>query len=50
TATPGLYILGLDWLHSAKSGLFAGIAEDAAYLAAVIAARAPTARSHSVRC
>lgn len=40
TAVPGLYILGLDWLHSAKSGLFAGIGEDAAYLAAVIAERA----------
>jgi putative flavoprotein involved in K+ transport len=34
TAVPGLYILGLDWLHSAKSGLFVGIGEDAAYLAA----------------
>jgi putative flavoprotein involved in K+ transport len=33
TAVPGLYILGLDWLHTAKSGLFAGIGEDAAYLA-----------------
>jgi putative flavoprotein involved in K+ transport len=33
TAVPGLSILGLDWLHSAKSGLFAGIGEDAAYLA-----------------
>jgi putative flavoprotein involved in K+ transport len=29
----GLYILGLDWLHTAKSGLFPGIGEDAAYLA-----------------
>ena len=37
---PGLYILGLDWLHTAKSGLFAGIGEDAAYLAAQIAERA----------
>ena len=34
---PGLYILGLDWLHSAKSGLFAGVGEDAAYLASVMA-------------
>ena len=33
TKVPGLYILGLDWLHTAKSGLFAGIGEDAAYLA-----------------
>src|SRR5215218_637572 len=36
TAEPGLYFLGLDWLHSAKSGLFAGIGEDAAYLASVL--------------
>ena len=33
TAVPGLYLLGLDWLHTAKSGLFAGVGEDAAYLA-----------------
>ena len=33
TRVPGLYILGLDWLHTAKSGLFPGIGEDAAYLA-----------------
>ena len=43
TAVPGLYVLGLDWLHSAKSGLFAGIGEDAAYLAARIAERASAA-------
>jgi putative flavoprotein involved in K+ transport len=43
TAVPGLYFLGLDWLHSAKSGLFAGIGEDAAYLAARIAERASAA-------
>jgi putative flavoprotein involved in K+ transport len=33
TTVPGLFILGLDWLHTAKSGLFAGVGEDAAYLA-----------------
>lgn len=38
TETPGLYVLGLDWLHSARSGLFAGIGEDAAHVAAVMAA------------
>src|SRR5215213_3816691 len=43
TAEPGLYFLGLDWLHSAKSGLFAGIGEDAAYLAAQIAEQASAA-------
>jgi putative flavoprotein involved in K+ transport len=37
TTVPGLFILGLDWLHTAKSGLFAGVGEDAAYLAAQIA-------------
>jgi putative flavoprotein involved in K+ transport len=40
TKVPGLYILGLDWLHTAKSGLFAGVGEDAAYLASQIAERA----------
>jgi putative flavoprotein involved in K+ transport len=39
TAVDGLYVLGLDWLHNAKSGLFAGIGDDATYLASVIAAR-----------
>jgi putative flavoprotein involved in K+ transport len=37
TSVPGLYILGLDWLHTARSGLFTGVGEDAAYLAAQIA-------------
>lgn len=39
TDVAGLYVLGLDWLHSARSGLFAGIDEDASYLATLIAAR-----------
>jgi putative flavoprotein involved in K+ transport len=39
TAEPGLYFLGLDWLHTAKSGLFAGVGEDAEHLASVIATR-----------
>jgi len=43
TSLPGLFILGLDWLHTARSGLFTGIGEDAAYLAAQIAERASTA-------
>ena len=37
TRVPGLSILGLDWLHTAKSGLFAGVGDDAAYLAEQIA-------------
>ena len=40
TRVPGLYILGLDWLHTAKSGLFPGIREDAAYLAEHMVAHA----------
>lgn len=39
TTVEGLYVLGLDWLHTAKSGLFAGITDDATYLASVIATR-----------
>jgi putative flavoprotein involved in K+ transport len=30
---PGLYFLGMPWISKAKSGLFMGIAEDAAYIA-----------------
>ena len=33
TEQPGLYFLGLHWLHTIKSGLFAGIADDAAHVA-----------------
>jgi putative flavoprotein involved in K+ transport len=32
TAVPGLYFLGLPWLHTWGSGRFAGIARDAAYV------------------
>jgi putative flavoprotein involved in K+ transport len=39
TPVEGLYVLGLDWLHTAKSGLFAGISDDATYLSSVIASR-----------
>ena len=39
TSMKGLYVLGLDWLHNAKSGLFAGITDDSSYLASVITAR-----------
>lgn len=39
TRVDGLYVLGLDWLHTAKSGLFAGIGEDATHLATVITGR-----------
>jgi putative flavoprotein involved in K+ transport len=39
TRVPGLYVIGLDWLHTAKSGLFAGIVDDSSFLAAAIASR-----------
>ena len=41
TSVEGLYVLGLDWLHTAKSGLFAWISDDASYLASVITSRQP---------
>ncbi|MGO4306517.1 MSMEG_0569 family flavin-dependent oxidoreductase [Cupriavidus sp. RAF12] len=37
TTQPGLYFLGLPWLHTWGSGRFSGIARDAAYLADLIA-------------
>lgn len=39
TAVPGLYFLGLPWLHTWGSGRFSGVARDAAYLAERIAQR-----------
>lgn len=36
TASPGLYFLGLPWLHNAKSGLLFGVGQDAAHIAADI--------------
>ncbi|HEU4412535.1 MAG TPA: NAD(P)-binding domain-containing protein [Polyangiaceae bacterium] len=39
TALPGLYFLGLHYLHTLKSGLLFGVGDDAAYLAAHIAER-----------
>jgi len=38
TAQPGLYFVGLPWLHKQKSGLLAGVAEDAAHIAQHICA------------
>jgi len=37
TNYPGLYFVGLPWLHKAKSGLIYGVGEDAAYIAQQIA-------------
>ncbi len=39
TQYPGLYFLGLHWLHKAKSTLLLGVGEDAQYVAEHIAAR-----------
>ena len=39
TAYPGLYFLGLPWIHTGKSGLLWGVGADAADIAADLAAR-----------
>jgi len=41
TNYPGLYFLGLHWLHTLKSGLFLGVGDDAAHIAEHIAAHSP---------
>ena len=40
TAYPGLYFVGLPWLHNAKSGLLYGVGDDAAHIARTIAGNA----------
>jgi putative flavoprotein involved in K+ transport len=37
---PGLYVIGLPWLHTWGSGRFAWVARDAAFLAQRIAEHA----------
>ena len=37
TEYPGLFFVGLPWLHNAKSGLIFGVGGDAAYVAETIA-------------
>jgi putative flavoprotein involved in K+ transport len=39
TAFPGLYFLGMPWLHTQKSGLLLGVGEDAERVASAIAGR-----------
>jgi putative flavoprotein involved in K+ transport len=39
TRFEGLYFLGMPWLHNRRSGILFGVGNDAAYLAAHIAAR-----------
>lgn len=40
TSQPGLYFVGLQWLHKPKSSLFLGLADDAAYIVEHLASRA----------
>jgi len=47
SAVQGIYFLGLQWLHTRKSGLIRGVGEDAAYLAGVISEQlVPRRRPH----
>ncbi len=39
TSYPGLYFLGVNWLHTRKSALLFGVGDDAAYVADHIASR-----------
>jgi putative flavoprotein involved in K+ transport len=48
TALPGLYVLGLPWLHTWGSGRFAGITRDAEYLCEQILQRAEFAPAAAV--
>ena len=49
TEYPGLYFVGLPWLHNAKSGLLFGDAEDAAYIASAIAREAGQRQAHKIK-
>ena len=49
TAVPGLYFIGLPWLHTWGSGRFSGVARDAEYLCSRILDRdVPPAGTHPV--
>lgn len=41
SAVPGLYFMGLNWMHKRKSGILYGVGEDAAHVAAHIEAYTP---------
>jgi hypothetical protein len=45
TAYPGLFFIGLPWLHTAKSGLIFGLSEDARFVADRIAERRTAAKN-----
>ena len=46
TPIAGLYFIGMPFLHSGKSGLLYGAAEDAAFIADAIAAQRPQQMTH----
>jgi putative flavoprotein involved in K+ transport len=48
SAYPGLFFVGLPWLHTAKSGLIYGLAEDARYIADRIAERCAAMEAASI--
>ncbi|MFA5958815.1 MSMEG_0569 family flavin-dependent oxidoreductase [Hyphomicrobium sp.] len=50
TGVPGLYFLGLPWLHTWGSGRFSGIARDAEHLGGEIAAHADNPRKANPLC
>jgi putative flavoprotein involved in K+ transport len=49
TEQPGLYFVGLLWLHNQKSSLFLGIGEDAEHIAACIEQREMATQDNKVR-
>ena len=51
TGVPGLYVIGLPWLHTWGSGRFSGVARDAEYLADLVdlARRSPEAGAATPR-
>jgi putative flavoprotein involved in K+ transport len=48
SAYPGLFFVGLPWLHTARSGLMYGLAEDARYIADRIAERRAAIEAASI--
>lgn len=50
TSVPGLYFLGLPWLHTWGSGRFSGVSRDAAHLAAAVEHHASQRAQRSRAC
>jgi putative flavoprotein involved in K+ transport len=48
TGCPGVYFLGLPWLHTLRSSVLCGVGDDAAHLAEHIASRAATPAARRV--